>query len=275
MKIYLFKIMLQLILSAAILYAQDSSAVKTDSIPSNPLSIGEKLTFKIRYGFIRAGTAEMKIMSKSDFEGQEAIHIQTTARSIPAFNWIYKVKDILNIYVDAKTLMPIYLEKKLREGSYKADLFINYSFVDSLAKGQFIRYENDMSIKKEVKFDIALKDKIYDVLTAFYYIRTQPLIVGEEIGVTAHEKQKVYDLQVKVYRKEIVETEAGKFRCLMVEPLLKGEGIFKQKGRLKIWLTDDEYKIPVQMTSKVAVGHITTELMKIEGLPKNIPSRID
>jgi len=275
MKASILKIMLPIFLFSAALYAQDSSIVKQDSIPPLPLVIGEKLTFKIRYGFIRAGTAEMKIMSQKDFEGQEAIHIQTTARSVPAFNWIYKVKDVLNIYVDAQTLMPIYMEKKLREGSYKADLFINYSFQDSIAKGHFLRYRSDMSIKKEVKFDVPLKDKVYDVLTAFYYVRTQPLIVGEEIEVTAHEKQKVYDLQIKVYRKEVIETEAGKFRCLMVEPLLKGEGIFKQKGRLKIWMTDDEYKIPVQMTSKVVVGHITTELMKIEGLPKNIPSRVN
>jgi len=275
MKTSILKIILLIFIASASLYAQDSTAVKSDSIPSPPLIIGEKLTFKIRYGFIRAGTAEMKIMSLKDFEGKEAIHIQTTARSVPAFNWIYKVKDVLNIYVDPQTLMPIYMEKKLREGSYKADLFINYSFQDSIAKGQFIRYRSDMSIRKEVNFDVPLKDKLYDVLSAFYYVRTQPLIVGEEIEVTAHEKKKVYDLQVKVYRKEIVDTEAGKFRCLVVEPLLKGEGIFKQKGRLTIWMTDDKYKIPVQMTSKVVVGHITTELMKIEGLPKNIPSRVE
>ena len=61
---------------------------------------------------------------------------------------------------------------------------------------------------------------------------------------------------------------------MKVEPLLKGEGIFKQKGRLLVWLTDDEYKFPVQMTSEVAVGHITTELEKIEGVKHKIPSLI-
>ena len=73
---------------------------------------------------------------------------------------------------------------------------------------------------------------------------------------------------------ETINTAAGKFKCLKVEPLLKGEGIFKQKGRLLVWMTDDEYKIPVQMTSEVAVGHITSELEKIEGIKGKIPSRI-
>ena len=51
-------------------------------------------------------------------------------------------------------------------------------------------------------------------------------------------------------------------------------GIFKQKGELWVWLTDDENKIPVQMRSKVAVGSITTELKKIEGVSLPIKSQI-
>lgn len=257
-----------------ILPAQDSMVVHKAAEADFPLVIGEKLTFKIRYGFIRAGTAKMKIVEKTDYKGQQAIHIQTTATNVPAFRWIYKVDDILNIYVDPSTMLPLYFEKKLREGSYKADLYIHYSYKDSLAKGRFVRYNSDMTIKKEKTFDVDLRSSVHDVLTAFYFVRTQPLLVGESIEVTAHERQKVYDLEVKVYRKEVVDTEAGKFRCLLIEPLLKGEGIFKQKGRLKIWVTDDQYKIPVQMTSKVVVGHITTELMKMEGLPDDIPARI-
>jgi hypothetical protein len=59
----------------------------------------------------------------------------------------------------------------------------------------------------------------------------------------------------------------------LVEPVLKGEGLFKQKGKMQIWLTNDQYKIPVLMTTEIAVGHITTELVKIEGIKGKIPAR--
>ncbi|HFE63918.1 MAG TPA: DUF3108 domain-containing protein, partial [Caldithrix sp.] len=49
---------------------------------------------------------------------------------------------------------------------------------------------------------------------------------------------------------------------------------FKQKGKLWIWLTDDQYKIPVQMKSAVFIGKITTELTKIEGVPLPLPSQV-
>jgi hypothetical protein len=46
-----------------------------------------------------------------------------------------------------------------------------------------------------------------------------------------------------------------------IEPLLKAGGIFKNKGRLVIWLTDDERRMPVMMKSKVMIGSISVLLM--------------
>jgi hypothetical protein len=60
-----------------------------------------------------------------------------------------------------------------------------------------------------------------------------------------------------------VKTPAGKFQCVVVEPLLRAGGIFKNKGRLVIWLTDDERRIPVQMKSKVMIGSIKVVLQEI------------
>jgi hypothetical protein len=262
-----------------------SKVAMTDSlISSGPLkypvfenqafSVGEKLTFKIRYGFIRAGTATMAVTQEMELGDHLVYQIRTTARSAPAFSWIYKVEDVIYSYLDKMGLFSWRFEKRLREGSYKMDLIATYSPEDSLAKVEHIRYTDDMEVKKRDKFELKSPPFVRDVLAAFYFIRCQDLQVGKTIFMSNHDNKKIYNLEVKVYKKEILEVEAGTFRCLFIEPLLQGEGIFRQKGRLKVWLTDDQYKIPVQMKSEVIVGHITTELEKIEGLPHNIPSRI-
>ncbi len=248
-------------------YAADSTRV----LPFKP---GEDLTFRIRYGFITAGIAHMRILPDEQKFNREVMHIQTTARNVPAFGWIYSVDDVINVLLDPVRLRPLYYEKKLREGTYKADLFVTYEHEDSLARVKFIRYNSDMKIKKKEEFPVKIPAGAFDVLSAFYYIRTLPLKVGESYYLTGHQKKKVYNLQVKVHRKEELEVEAGTFKSLVVEPMLKGEGIFKQKGRLLIWLTDDSLHIPVQMTSKVIVGHITSELTHMKGVPKNIPARV-
>ncbi|MEJ2053518.1 MAG: DUF3108 domain-containing protein [Calditrichaceae bacterium] len=258
----------------------ESSEIKNINTGSTPtiynnkaFRLGERLLFKIRYGFIKAGTAEMKVLSIVEENGRKMYHIQTTARSASGFDWFYKVRDVINVYIDYDRLYPFRFEKKLREGGYKADLFVDYYHADSLARVEFIRYKDDMKVRK-VKLDtIKIPPYVNDILSAFYLVRNQDLQVGNPVYMVTNEKNKVYDLEIQVYKKETIEVEAGKFRCIKIEPLLKGEGIFKSKGRLTVWLSDDDYKIPVQMKTEILVGSITTELTHIIGVG-DLPSRI-
>jgi hypothetical protein len=88
----------------------------------------------------------------------------------------------------------------------------------------------------------------------------------------------IHDVEIAMWgiTSEDVATglQDGTFDCIMVQPVLQGEAIFKQQGELWVWLTDDERKIPVQMKSKVAVGSITTELIKIEGVPLPLRAQV-
>jgi hypothetical protein len=238
---------------------------------NNAFEVGEKLTFKVRYGFVRAGTATMSVLKETEMNGHPVYQIQTTAESVSPFSWVYKVDDEVNSFMDKRGLFTWRFEKKLREGSYKIDMLVDYLPEDSLAKIHTIRYKDET---EEKHYDVKVPPFAMDVLASFYYIRTKPLRIGDIISMINHDNKKVYNLEVHVYMREEIDTAAGTFRCLKVEPLLRGEGIFKQKGRLLVWLTDDEYKLPVQMTSEVAVGHITTELEKIEGIKHKIPSLI-
>jgi len=241
-------------------------------VSNTAFGIGEILKFKIRYGFIKAGTAVMKVMAATDSSQRKMYHLQSTAKSLSSFNWIYKVNDVVNSFVDFGGFYPLKFEKKLREGSYHADLFVDYFHEDSLAKVLFVRHKKGKDPKY---YSVKIPPFAKDVLSSFYYIRTQELEVGKSIFLTNHEKSKTYDLEIKVLERKTVKVSAGKFRCLVVEPMLKGnEAIFKQKGRLRIWLTDDDRKIPVLMKSKIMVGNITTELVDIEGIPGKISAKI-
>jgi hypothetical protein len=63
-----------------------------------------------------------------------------------------------------------------------------------------------------------------------------------------------------VLRREELVTPLGRFKTIVIQPLLKSEGIFARTGDMFIWLTDDDRRIPVQMKSKVVVGSITATL---------------
>lgn len=265
----------------------DSSApILAVKSPPNPLDrvihnkafgVGEKLTFNIRYGIIKAGEATMEVRGIVNLNDSIPVyHIVTTARSAKFFDAFYKVRDEVETFIDTKGFFSRRYHKRLREGGYKYDLLVDYDQAGGLAHVEGIRYDGDeeLKVRNREMFQLEIPQYVLDVLAAFYYVRTQKLELGMPLYMSNHDNKKVYDLQVIVQKKERVKVDAGTFNCVMVQPRLQGDAIFQQKGELWIWLTDDEYKIPVQMKSKVAVGSITTELKKIEGVPLPIKARV-
>lgn len=245
-------------------------------VPNHAFDVGEKLSFVVRYGFIKAGNATMEVKELVPVNNRMAYRIVSSARSKRTFDFFFKVRDQVESLVDRQGIFSWKFTKKLREGSYKFDLFVDYDQWMGRAHVKMIRYQstNPLKIKSQKEFEIPIPPYVLDILAAFYYVRTQDLKVGMPIFMSNHDNKKVYNLKVVIQRKEVVKVKAGKFRCIKVQPQLRGEAIFKQKGKLWVWLTDDQYKIPVQMKSAVFIGNITTELTKIEGVPLPLPSQV-
>jgi hypothetical protein len=61
-----------------------------------------------------------------------------------------------------------------------------------------------------------------------------------------------------------VQVLAGGFDCLVIQPLLKFQSVFQQKGDVLIWISDDERRLPVKITSKIAIGSINIELQSAD-----------
>ena len=237
---------------------------------------GEKLTFTVRYGFIKAGEATMAVEEIVSINDRNAYIFVTTARSARSFDWIFKVRDKVQSWVDTEGMFSWKYIKSLREGGYKFDLIVDYDQYYGNARVQEIRYEDEepLRIRDQKEFSLPIPIYVLDVLGSFYYVRTQPLRIGDPLYITNHDNAKVYDLKVIIQKRETIKVSAGKFKCLVVEPRLRGDAVFKQKGRLWVWITDDQYKLPVQMKSAVFVGSITSELKKIEGIPLPLPSQL-
>ncbi len=209
---------------------------------------GERLEFSVGYGIIKAGTAVMEIPEIVKLNGRKCYHIVSTAKSNKFFSVFFKVDDRVESFMDVHELYSHRYDKHLREGKFKADVSMIFD------------QENHLALYNDSQDTFSVPAYVQDVLSAFYYVRTQNLEVGRSIFVDNHTDRKNYPLEVKVLRKEKIEVPAGTFDCVVVEPILKASGIFKQKGKLTVWLTDDEVKMPVLMKSKVVIGSISTEL---------------
>lgn len=212
--------------------------------------VGELLQFDIGYGFINAGTATMEVADLIEYEGRPAYRLLSTATSNKFFSSFYPVRDRVESIFDAVGLFSWHFDKELREGKYRARRV--YSF--------------DQVAHKTVYKDDTLEVAAYvqDALSAMYYIRTLDIKVGKSFFVDSFVDGRHFNMEVKVHRKESIKTKAGKFDCLVVEPIMQSSGVFKHEGKLTVWMTDDRIHLPVLMKSKVLVGSISVELTRYQ-----------
>jgi len=155
----------------------------------------------------------------------------------------------------AEALHSLAFSKKLREGSFFRDE--SYRFFHDRNRYAMLRRYKDGATET---FQGVIRSGIHDVLSAMYYVRTQPIEVGQEIVVDVNSGRN-YPMVIRVLRRERIKVPAGEFDAFVVQPTLREEGIFIQKGKnLKIWLTADERKMPVQMQVEVFIGHISARL---------------
>lgn len=218
---------------------------------------GEQLKYGIYYTFVKAGTAYIKNRGLVDIDGRKAYLLQTTAFSASVIDPFFKVRDINQSWIDAETFYSLGYTQSVREGNYKRDEWLIFAPQEGKYFGQVQKKEEPRDISAALTQDVA------DFLSSLYLVRAQPLTPGKDIVFDIINREKQYPLVVKVLNKEKVSTPAGTFKCIVVEPQLRGEGIFVSKGKsLKVWLTDDAYRMPVKMKVEVFIGSVSAQLLE-------------
>lgn len=227
-----------------------------------PWMKGEKLTFSLGWGPITAGEATLEVKSlpggKTEF--------LSFAQGNSAVSRIYPVFDTVYTRVRNKGLMTEVFRKNLHEGT-----FHNTSVIRFDRKGEKAWLSDTVftdtktrKVKRSADTAVTIQGVEHSIMSAFYYVRTMPLTVGDTSRFSAVSGKKRYELKVLVHGKEQLKTAIGTVNTVKIEPVLDGDGIFNSKGRIFIWLTEDERRIPVLMECEIALGSIKAKLKKAE-----------
>ena len=117
--------------------------------------------------------------------------------------------------------------------------------------------------------------QLQDVLSAIYFIRTQPLEVGKTFEVFIGDGGKVYTIPVKVIEKKRMRTILGRGDVLKVNAELFGPErlIDDEKGEFSIWITDDARHIPVGGRVKTDYGTFDIKLTRIVNPDQDLPQK--
>lgn len=218
--------------------------------PSQVFRVGEKLTFDVKWYAITGGQATLTLAPMDVVNGEPCWHIIALAKSKIVF--FFKVEDRIESFSTAAELLPVQFEKHLHEGRYRKDLVAIF--------------DRDRGNAKWGSLLVPLNAGCRDLLSAFYWFRTMALPPpGQEVNVCVHTDKTNFPMGVKILRRETVKVPAGTFRTILIKPFLKFEGLWRQRGDILIWVTDDAAHIPVLVRSKVfLLGSVDIVLTKLE-----------
>lgn len=106
--------------------------------------------------------------------------------------------------------------------------------------------------------------QVQDVLSAIYFLRTQPLAIGKTLELTISDSGRVYKVPVRVLEKKRMRTVVGRVDTIRVDPELFGpDGMMNRKGHISIWYTADNRRIPVKAIIKTEYGTFDVKLRKV------------
>ena len=216
---------------------------------ARPFGPGESLRFSVQYGIIKAGTAWLEVPGAGAVDGHRVLTLVARAESNSFFSHFYKVRNRIESYWDSTGHFSRRYVENRREGNYRTDSDIRFD------------YERQEAVYQDGGA-FPIPPGVQDALSSFYFARTQALPLGGSVLFDYHASRKSAPLEVRVLGRDRISTPAGTFSCVVIEPVLKAGGIFKNKGRLVIWLTDDERRMPVLMKSKVLIGSISVVLQE-------------
>lgn len=114
------------------------------------------------------------------------------------------------------------------------------------------------------KAEAAFAGRVQDVLSAIYYLRTQPLEVGKSFDITVSDSGVVYQVPVQVVEKKHKKSVLGRVEAIRVDPQVFGPNrLLSGDGQFSIWITNDNRRIPVGARIKMKYGTFDITLRKV------------
>ena len=215
--------------------------------PRHPFGAGEKAEFQVRLGGVSVGSGSLEVVGLEMVGGQQTYH---TRMRISGGLRVARVNDRYESWIDTDGLFSRRFVQDIHEVRYRRNR--SYDFFPE--RRSFRRENGDTGTLPT--------EEPLDDLSFIYYARTLPMEVGDEYTLNRYFKADGNPVVLRVLRKETVNVPAGRFRTVVVQPIIKTDGLFGEGGRAEVYFSDDERRIPVMIKSRVPVVGSLTMLLR-------------
>lgn len=226
-----------------------------------PFSPGERLTYSVTWSVFDAGDVTATLR-RGTAQAKDEDEIVTTARSHGFVSMLYALNDEFRSRLNPDTMCSSGISKRVVEGRRRKQTEIVF---DASRQKAVLDEHNLAKPSEPPKHDEQpIPSCVQDVVSAFYFLRSQPMRVGDRIKLTVNDGSKTTEVTAEVQAREQIDTPLGRRFAFRVEPTVFGS-LYKRKGRMLIWFSDDDRRLPLRIRAIISVGTITGTLKSATG----------
>ena len=216
-----------------------------------PFKIGETLKYKASFSSIPAGSAILKVIKKEIINDINTFHIRFKAQTEGFTDLIFPIDDVINIWLEENSLLPIKIEEIINEGKYsRKKLYIIYQ-----SQGYGIINNEDT-----LKFE----EEVHSPYSLLYFFRKTNFKTFNKKKINILKKKSFETLSVDIKSNLEVNSEFGTWLSTCVEPKRVKRNKFKNDSAISIWFAEDSKKYPIKFWIKMKYGGLLLELYEFE-----------
>ncbi|MDP3071978.1 MAG: DUF3108 domain-containing protein [Opitutaceae bacterium] len=231
-------------------------------VAAEPLALrdGEKFTYKVSWAIL-PGAGEIKISAQNDPAFNEPrLRVTTTtatrglARMVLAFD--ARAESLFNPITGRLV--------SLREWSQQRDKSNDHTVMFDYAKKE-ARYSR--AGEPEPRTLVLPAGDPMDLITQLVQTRDWKLRPGEKRDALVLFNDDFYELTIHAARTEEVKTPLGTFNTIVLEPRMDRtapKGMFKRGSSARVWISQDERRLPVKFEVEFKVGRGVATLVHYE-----------
>ena len=228
--------------------------------------VDEEVSFTVYYAvagiYVNAGNA-LFTSKLETMNNRPVYHVIGDGKTNPSYDWLYRVRDKYESYIDTATMQPLKFIRNVNEGGYK--IYQNVTFNKTA----------NTAITTKGVFNVPAC--VQDVVSAMYYARNvdfSKLQPDDKIPFSMFLDDEVFNMYIRYIGKEEIKTKYGKFNTIKIKPLLLKGTIFEGGENMTVWVSDDLNRIPVRIESPIVVGKVKIDMMSYNNLRHPLTSLI-
>src|SRR5258705_1215578 len=221
-------------------------------------SPGQRVNCTVYYAaagsYLEAGDATFTNTLET-LNNRPVYHIIGEGNTKPSYDWIYKVRDKYETYIDTSTMQTLKFVRNVNEGGFKKYQNVTFNKTANTA------------VTNEGVFKVPVC--VQDVVSSVFYARNidfARLNPEDKIAFSMFLDNEVYNMYIRYLGKETIKTKYGKFNTIKFKPLLIKGTIFDGGEKMTVWVTDDANHVPVRIESPIVVGKVKIDMMGYENL---------